>query len=445
MQIRPRRITSLQYSAAVGVTVQTAGRGRGRGDVGCRVLFLAAFVAVWGCGRPGNPDSGSIQPATTSAPSTRTVAPPAATHSQLTVYQLTMAPGDLAGLASGDFSNTEYPVTFTTAGKVYKDVKIRVRGQWSRGWPKKSLKLHFSEEQPFEARHSLNLNSGWRDPAFAREVLAYHIYQASGAPASLARFVKLEVNGKFHGLFLDIEQPSKKFLESSGLKGATLFKATGRANQADERQLGAAQNYAINYLQETHRDEGYGVLETFCQDLAHASQAVDFFEKNVDVDRYVNFLAATVLTQNWDTYNKNHFLAYDGRGSKKWVVLPWDLDRTLGDHWNGSFDEARLPVLLGTQQQPGVTGWNRLEDRFLREPRYRARLARRLNQLLESEFTPGKLFPYLDQLEGEISAAAAADRARWGGGGDLHQGIAQLKDFIQQRRAFLQAEVRKLK
>ena len=356
-----------------------------------------------------------------------------------------MAPADLAGLASGDYANTTYPVTFTAAGKVYSNVKIRVRGQWSRGWPKKSLKLQFSDEQPFEGQHSLNLNSGWRDPAFVREVLAYHLYEVSGAPASRASFVKLEVNGKFHGLFLNIEQPSKRLLERNGLKGATLFKATGRANQADERQQAASPSYAINYLQETHKEEGYGVLETFCRDLAQTTTPAQFFEKNVEVDRYVNFLATTVLTQNWDTYNKNHFLAYDGRGSKKWVVLPWDLDRTLGDHWNGNFDEAHLPVLLGTQQQPGITGWNRLADRFLREPRYRARLATRLNQLLESEFTPGRLFPFLDQLEGEISAAAAADRAQWGGGGDLHQGIAQLKEFIQQRRAFLQSEVPKLK
>ncbi len=151
-----------------------------------------------------------------------------------------------------------------------------------------------------------------------------------------------------------------------------------------------------------------------------------------------------MLVQHWDCFNKNHFLLYDSRTSKKWSVVPWDLDRTFGDDWRGPFDQARLPILLGTRQTPGTTGWNRLEDRFFSDATLRARFLKRLEELLEKEFTAEKLFPVVDRLESDISADAAMDRERWPGDTpDLHSGIVELKRYIQQRRAYLLGELGK--
>ena len=126
-------------------------------------------------------------------------------------------------------------------------------------------------------------------------------------------------------------------------------------------------------------------------------------------------------------------------------MVPWDLDRTLGDHWQGSFDEAHLAVLLGTRQWPGVTGWNRLADRFFSDPALRSRFLNRLGELLQKEFTTEKLFPILDRLESEIDPEAILDRRRWSGPADLHSGIDEVKSYIKQRRAYLLSEVGKLR
>ncbi len=413
---------------------------------GVQAIVVGLTLAAGGCGRSTEsaPNSGSARPARHSLDSTESPSGSVAlSQSKLPIYQLTMATEDLGGLEDGSYSNNPRPATFTCDGVEHRGVQVRVRGQWSRGWPKKSLKILFADAQPFQRRHSLNLNSGWRDPAFVREVLAYHIYSVCGAPASEAKVIRLEVNGKFRGLYIDVEQPSKSFLERKDLRNATVFKALGRANQADEREQPRPEHYRLNYSQESHHEDGDLELATFCRNLARAPNLEEFFETRVEVNRYVNYLAATVLTQNWDSLNKNHFLIFDRRGSKKWLVIPWDLDRTLGDHWSESFSETELPILLGTQRQPGVTGWNRLEERFFSVPQYRAHFKKRLQELLESEFTPEKLFPYLDQLEASIASDSVADRARWGGG-NTHRGIAQVKDFIRRRRSFLKAELLKL-
>ena len=166
----------------------------------------------------------------------------------------------------------------------------------------------------------------------------------------------------------------------------------------------------------------------------------------MDVEKYINYLAATVLTQNWDGFDKNHFMIYDAKGSQKWFEIPWDLDRTFGDHWQGSFDEARLPILLGTRRLPGVTGWSRLEECFFSDSTLRTRFLDRLAELLDKEFTTEKLFPFVDRLETQITPDATRDRRVWPGPDpDFHSAIAEVKSFIKERRNFLRSELPRLR
>ncbi|HSU55491.1 MAG TPA: CotH kinase family protein, partial [Candidatus Dormibacteraeota bacterium] len=313
-------------------------------------------------------------------------------------------------------------------------------------WPKKSFKILFDHQNSFEGEHSLNLNSGWRDPAFIREVLAYKVYAACDVPASDAQVVRVEVNGRFYGLYIEVEEVDKEFLSRRKLKGAAVYKAAPHSRDTDERELANEAAYHSVYAKQTKKTESYDELAEFCHALAGFSDTVAFFDKYVDTEEYINYLAATILIQHWDGFNKNHYLIYDSQGSNKWRVIPWDLDRTFGDHWHMRFDEAQLPVLLGTRASPGVTGWNRLEERFFSEPKLRLRLLDRLSELLDKEFTKAKLFPVLDQLESEIAAAAQLDRERWPSpAGDLHSGIAGVKSFIERRRAYLKDEITRLR
>lgn len=365
--------------------------------------------------------------------------------SKIPLYELKMERESLMALEQSTFSNETVPAVFIANGEVY-DVRVRYRGAWARSWPKKPLKIFFSKDKPFEGEHCLNLNSAWRDPAMVRECVAYHIFSTAGVPASKAKMVRLHLNNGFRGLYVAVQQPDKAFLSRFDLKGATLFKSFSRSNQGDERDLGSEQVYSRNYEKQNQKDSGYQDLKEFCHELASTTDVEGFFNKRVQVDCYIDYLAATAFTQNWDGFNKNHYLIYDGKDTRKWLAAPWDLDRTLGDHWNWSFSETRLPLLLGTRELPGVTGWNRMQDRFLKDPKLRARFLDRLNTLLQTELTEEKLFPYLDQLEASIAPEAAMDRQRWPAqSSDIHAGIEQLKDFVRERRAFLAQEITRLR
>jgi spore coat protein H len=254
------------------------------------------------------------------------------------------------------------------------------------------------------------------------------------------------MNGQFRGVYVEVEQVDKTFLRRFDLKGARLFKATSDENKADERDLGSEAFFAAHYQNESQKTNDLHELQSFCRELAHTTNTLDFFTRRVDLEKYINYLAATVLIQHWDGFNKNHFLVYDRHRSEKWFVVPWDLDRTFGDHWHSSSDTARLPILLGTRRAPGVTGWNRLQDRFFSEPTLRAQFMDRLERLLDEEFTAEKLFPVLDRFESELGPEAALDRRRWPGPAeDVHGGMAGLKRNIERRRAWLQDQLRQLR
>jgi spore coat protein H len=378
------------------------------------------------------------------APSREAARLPAKVESRLPIYEIRMAPQHLEAMDMNPYAPDLYPATFTVGGVVYENVKIRYRGAWGRTWPKKPLKIFFDENKTFNGQRRLNLNSGWRDPAFIRETLAYHIYAASGAPASTSRLARVHLNGELRGLYVEVEQPDKDFLKRRGLKGATIFKASSRAKQADERDLGPIDAYRIHFEQETQKDEpnSFAELQNFCAELNRTDNVADFFNRRVDLDKFVNYLAASVLSQNWDWYNKNHFLVYNANDSKKWFLLPWDLDRSLGDHWDWSFGNAELPIDLGTQNAPGVTGFNRMMDRFFSDAGLRARLADRLQELLEKEFTPEKLNPVIDQLALDSAPEARLDRQLWPvPDPDVESAVKGVKEFIKDRRAFLLKEL----
>jgi spore coat protein H len=377
-------------------------------------------------------------------------------ESKLPVYEILMDRQDLMRMDQNPRGEELYPVSFKANGVIYNDAKIRYRGQWARTWPKKPLKIFFSDEHRFEGEKRLNLNSSFRDPSFIREPLAYHIYRAAGVPAGESKLVRVHLNGEFRGLYVQVEQPDKRFLKSKDLKGATIVKAASMMKQSDERFFDSEDEYRMHYEQETQKDHDIApALKQFCQRLETAPDALKFFQENVDLEKYINYLAASVFCQNWDSYNKNHFLIYNADDSEKWFVLPWDLDRTLGDHWDWSFGRADLPIELGTEQAPGVTGWNRMKNKFFSHPELRKKLADRLETLLKTEFTPEKLDPILDEMHAAIKAEAALDYKRWPNPGGatwwrnerigLDRSVATVKQYIRDRREFLLAALPQLR
>ena len=104
-------------------------------------------------------------------------------------------------------------------GVVYPDVGVRIRGNTSytglpSGSEKFSLKIkmdHVHPDQELMSYDTINLNNGFRDPTFCREV-AYNNYVAQFIPNPRANHALVTLNGQNWGVYINVQQPDKRML-----------------------------------------------------------------------------------------------------------------------------------------------------------------------------------------------------------------------------------------
>lgn len=110
---------------------------------------------------------------------------------------------------------------FWFEGQRYPNVAVRPKGNSSlvaaagSGTQRLSFKVDFNmlnRAQTFCGIRKLNLNNGWSDPTFIREVLGYEIFEQMGIPVPRAGFVDLWINDIHLGLYTQVEQIDKTFL-----------------------------------------------------------------------------------------------------------------------------------------------------------------------------------------------------------------------------------------
>ncbi len=151
--------------------------------------------------------------------------PPAST---LPVYSIFIRESDWARLNANIWTAEYFPAVMVHEGEVWPDAGLRFRGGRPRLFRKKSLKLEFPARRLFQGREELNLNAAAMDDDYLTEPLAYWLYERGGLQTSTARFVRVELNGSFWGLFIDVEQVDERYLSRHALDpDGALYKSVG--------------------------------------------------------------------------------------------------------------------------------------------------------------------------------------------------------------------------
>jgi hypothetical protein len=364
--------------------------------------------------------------------------------SNLPVYHLLISASNLQTLDNNPSSNDLVEATFVHNGIVYDGIGVRYRGAWARSWPKKCWKIKFNKGHYFEGQRTLNLNSCWRDPAFMREKLAYDVFKWTGVPYCETKFVRLQLNGQFWAILVEIEHPDKRYMARNNRANGALYKANPGANDRDERVFGSYEEYVSAYDKHTREWEPYDDLITFIEGLNAATDAEQFLKDHLNLDAFAGYMAANACIMNWDQFARNHYDLCDTEGTGKWEQAPWDLDRTMGDHWNGSFSAYDLPLLSGDRNHTVVSGWwNRVVDKFLSVPAYRNLYYSRLAECLNTFYTEENMLEQIDYHYSMLADEVAMDLAKWGGGSGrtLTAGVTELKGFVHNRIAFIKANL----
>ncbi len=304
----------------------------------------------------------------------------ARSDSGLTVYDLYTDESHLIHLSQHIWDDITVPVVLRHEGVEYRGVRMRHRGGAARREAlKPSFKLIFDDNQLFQGKKKLNLQSDTWDSSLMRSKLAFDDYQRAGALAPTAEWVHLRLNDEYMGVYTAVDQIDERFLSINGRD------PTGNIYKPFDFLvvLPNAEDYLQFAEKETNRGRIDGDLKEFVELVNLTPQHLirEKLWEVLEIDEYLNWYCANQLISNWDIAGHNFFLYHD-LNRKKWEIIAWDPDV--------SYVQEDMPLDQGTRNSPMYDvpyWWDRLIDRVLSVPQFRRMYCLRLLELLDTNFS----------------------------------------------------------
>jgi hypothetical protein len=367
------------------------------------------------------------------------------------------------------------------AAQLDTPIGIHVRGQSSRSFPKKQYAVELREEASDHDR-ALSLlgmpaDADWvfsdpviMDRSLIRNAVSFAISNRIGRYAPRTRFaeaflvddggsVRLAKYLGFYTLIEKIKRGRERVdidkLEETEVappdvtggyivsidKGDVDFGVDGQPFQyvypdgdvMDDEARAPQRDYIRGYLE----DNGDALLSA---DFTNPETGSHYSEY-IDVDSFVDHNLINALTKNVDGLRISTFF-YKDRGAKLFAGPVWDFDRSLGTPNDVRATDARGWFLEGSdgtdyfRQGP----WLRL----FADPAFKSRYKARFLSLLDSSLSPEELTDLVDELAGQVGAAAQRDYDRWQlqpNSGTHETEVAILRNFLVERAAWIQDEL----
>lgn len=363
------------------------------------------------------------------------------------VYELEISPADLEALYSDIWFEDGVNATVFYSGKKY-DANVRFRGNFSRGYPKKSWKVVFTDESPYTYRDRLNLKSHYDDYTLMRGALTAAMYEKVGIKPPTTEHAALFINGQYMGLFSDYEQVNDYYMSRTGRNPeSTVYEPTWTpyANYGDLLPDIAA--YREGYEIKNNDYFGYADLISFIELINNTpeqffpSRLFDVFE----IKRYLDYYAVVILTNNVE-FTRHDIRILQDRETNRWEFIPWDPDYTWGYVYPFSTGiNGDQPINSGTLANPGLVfhGPNRFLSRVMDVPEYRAYFCERLTEITTDSYVTSNIFPLVDGYHSLIEQETIADWWKAEGAESIlfENSANQLKQFVQNRALFLRGEI----
>jgi spore coat protein H len=346
----------------------------------------------------------------------------------------------------------EYPYTKAEIdfdGQTLKDVAIRFKGNSSFRSSQSSLKRPFKmdfnehvEGQKLDGLTSLCFSNHFADPSGIREHLAYALARESGLPASRTSYARmyLTIPGKYDrqylGLYTIVEPVNKLFLRTHfGSDKGLLLKPERAANLP---MLGNDwDSYKAQYDPKTEgtpftQRKFIDLLDVILSDDKTFSEEI---EQRLDVDQFLRYLAVNGMMANLDSFlcTGHNFYLYFDPATGKATFIPWDLNMAFASFTGAGPADQQADLSLN---RPYV-GENRLIERILAIPRFKARYDQHVKELAAKVFVTSRLLKRIESTAKLIAPAMEEEqKARvdgiWGlfGGANRMRNAPDLDQFI---------------
>lgn len=360
-----------------------------------------------------------------------------------------------------------YGGTLVAHGRVYDHIRFRARGgEWRYAMGKNMWKFDFRKSnrlqahddynRPYKAKWSkLNLRACIQQGDYGRrgeqgmyEAVGFRLFNLAGVDAPRTHWISLRIvdhpeenpkdqyEGDYWGLYLAIENEDGRFLDEHELPDGNIFKM----------KYGTGEHANIGKGQPTDLSDLHRLLNQY-------NRASDpaWWNKNVNLPLYYSYRSILEAIHHYDLDAGKNYTFYLNPESKKWHVIPWDIDLSWGNHMYGRGREPFLRPVLG-------------------HPAFRLDYQNRQREIRDLLFNSHETGRLIDECAAIISrkghpSIAEADRRKWdyhpvmvshsvipqkAGHGLFYQAVRsrdfagmvhQMKEYVNQRAEFIDSRL----
>src|SRR5918992_4164431 len=221
-------------------------------------------------------------------------------------------------------------------------VAIETRGRWSRHFPKKSYALEVRDPDGSNRNVGLLglpadddwiLYAAYNDRTLIRNVLAYETARRMGRYAARTRFVQLQLNGSYHGVYVLME---KLKLHDDRVRGDFLLEMTSprQARRKDASFRTPIARRPVVWEDPERDDLDRGRALAIRNRVARAERALyrgrpGSWRRHLHAWAAVDFLLVNELFKNQDAMEASTYLT--GIGGKLRLGPVWDFDFSSGN------------------------------------------------------------------------------------------------------------------
>lgn len=334
---------------------------------------------------------------------------------------------DPGKIFSGSVENpfTNFKANINVDGIDIGEVGIRKKGflgSLDDKYP--SLKIKFNEyvdQTPIAGLDSLTLNNNKQDSSLASQFLAYQLFNAAGVQAPRSNFARVTVNGKYLGLYSNVESIGKQFLErrfqnnTGNLYEGTLADFYPKAID----RLDAKTN------KKNHDRTRIARLATL---LANDPLPLDEIDQLLDMENFLRFWALESLIGFWDGYsnNQNNFWVYDNQANGKFYFMPWGADM--------AFMQSGFPS-FGPRGPASVYSEGMLVNRLYHDKQVVERYRETMRWILANFWKEDELLKTVDHVESLVTKHLHARQS------GAPRAMNSVRGFIKNRRQTIEKEL----
>ncbi|TAH42312.1 MAG: T9SS type A sorting domain-containing protein [Bacteroidetes bacterium] len=353
-------------------------------------------------------------------------------------------------LESNYSNQIDMPATLTIDGVVYDSVGVRFKGATSYSSSndfKKSFNITLNAYIPGQdvgGYNIVNLNNGYNDPSFMGEVL-YEFMLSKHMPAAKGNFAHLVINGNDWGIYGNVQQLNKDFVEEWFLsKGGALWRAkrpegspAPHGVRGDSLRtlyyLGSdTTQYVNNYdLKFSGFPDPYTRLRDFCKILDTVSQSnmETILDNYLDIDRTLWFFAGENIFGDDDSYiekgRSDYYLYMDSETGR---IVPIEMDG------NDTFDPDKHNYSIFSHvNKPNYA----LLYKLLNHPQIRQRYLAHMRTMVNEVLDTAKIFPVIDAFYSQIDPIVQNDVVQNYTYADFLNHKSVLKNYILNRKAYI--------